>query len=37
MRIEVNVTTGEIIYHEEDITVEAPIETPIQPTVEDGA
>ena len=36
MRIEVNVITGEITYHEDDVVVETPIETPVQPIVEEG-
>ena len=33
MRIEVNVMTGEITYHE-DAPVEAVVETPVEPVIE---
>ena len=34
MRIEVNVMTGEITYHEDDVVVEQVVEQPVEPPVE---
>lgn len=38
MRIEVNVITGEVTYHEDDVVVEQvveqPVEQPVEPPVE---